>query len=37
VVKLSDNRTKATGDAAEIARYQRLFGDAGRGTQPVVV
>jgi len=26
-VKLSDNPRKATGDAAEIARYLRLFGD----------
>jgi len=29
-VKLSDNPAKATGDAAEIARYLRIFGDAGR-------
>ena len=29
-VKLSDNPEKATGDATEIARYLRLFGDAGR-------
>ncbi|WP_315763128.1 nicotinate phosphoribosyltransferase [Sphingomonas sp. Y38-1Y] len=36
-VKLSDNPEKATGDAAEIARYLRVFGDAGRGVQPVSV
>ena len=29
-VKLSDNPEKATGDPAEIARYLRIFGDAGR-------
>lgn len=29
-VKLSDNPEKATGDPAEIARYLRVFGDAGR-------
>ncbi|QQV76635.1 nicotinate phosphoribosyltransferase [Sphingomonas aliaeris] len=28
-VKLSDNPAKATGDAAEIARYRRVFGQAG--------
>lgn len=37
VVKLSDNPAKATGDPAEIARYLRLFGDAGRRVRPVVV
>jgi nicotinate phosphoribosyltransferase len=29
-VKLSDNPAKATGDPAEIARYLRIFGNAGR-------
>ncbi|PZU58744.1 MAG: nicotinate phosphoribosyltransferase [Sphingobium sp.] len=29
-VKLSDNPAKATGDPAELARYLRVFGDAGR-------
>lgn len=29
-VKLSDNPEKATGDPTEIARYLRIFGDAGR-------
>ena len=29
-VKLSDNPAKATGDSQEIARYLRVFGDAGR-------
>jgi len=29
-VKLSDNPAKATGDPAEIARYLRVFGEAGR-------
>ncbi|MBN2973040.1 nicotinate phosphoribosyltransferase [Roseomonas aeriglobus] len=29
-VKLSDNPAKATGDPSEIARYLRIFGDAGR-------
>jgi nicotinate phosphoribosyltransferase len=29
-VKLSDNPEKATGDPAEIQRYLRVFGDAGR-------
>ncbi|RZJ17287.1 MAG: nicotinate phosphoribosyltransferase [Brevundimonas sp.] len=36
-VKLSDNPHKATGDPAEIARYLRVFGEAGRQTRPVVV
>jgi nicotinate phosphoribosyltransferase len=31
-VKLSDNPAKATGTAAEIARYRRIFGDAGTQT-----
>lgn len=31
-VKLSDNPAKATGTAAEIARYRRIFGDAGAQT-----
>jgi nicotinate phosphoribosyltransferase len=29
-VKLSDNPAKATGDAGEVARYLRIFGDGGR-------
>ncbi len=37
VVKLSDNPRKATGDPAEIERYLRLFGDAGRHPQAVQV
>jgi nicotinate phosphoribosyltransferase len=36
-VKLSDNPEKATGDAAEIARYLRIFGDAGRAARAVGV
>ena len=36
-VKLSDNPETATGDPAEIARYLRVFGDAGRVRTPVVV
>lgn len=36
-VKLSDNPEKATGDPAEIARYIRVFGEAGRVVQPVSV
>jgi len=36
-VKLSDNPAKATGDKDEIARYLRVFGEAGRETTPVVV
>ena len=36
-VKLSDNPEKATGDPAEIARYLRVFGDAGRVRVPVRV
>ena len=36
-VKLSDNPEKATGDPAEIARYIRVFGDAGRVRTPVYV
>jgi nicotinate phosphoribosyltransferase len=36
-VKLSDNPEKATGDPAEIARYLRVFGEAGRTAQPVSV
>ena len=34
-VKLSDNPNKAVGDPAEVARYQRGFGDGGR-TAPAV-
>lgn len=36
-VKLSDNPAKATGDPAEIERYIRIFGSAGRETRPVYV
>ncbi|TXC70381.1 nicotinate phosphoribosyltransferase [Sphingomonas ginsenosidivorax] len=36
-VKLSDNPAKATGDPAEIDRYLRVFGNAGRAPQPVNV
>ncbi|MEG0818532.1 MAG: nicotinate phosphoribosyltransferase, partial [Brevundimonas sp.] len=36
-VKLSDNVEKATGDRAEIERYIRVFGEAGRGRQAVTV
>ena len=36
-VKLSDNPAKATGDPAEIARYLRIFGAAGRADAPVIV
>jgi len=36
-VKLSDNPSKATGEPAEIARYLRVFGAAGRVDAPVTV
>ena len=36
-VKLSDNPEKATGDPAEITRYLRVFGEAGRHAHPVSV
>lgn len=36
-VKLSDNPEKAVGDAAEIARYRRVFGVRGAVSQPVEV
>jgi nicotinate phosphoribosyltransferase len=36
-VKLSDNPAKATGDPAEIERYLRVFGDAGRREYAVSV
>ena len=36
-VKLSDNPAKATGDPDEIARYLRVFGEAGRVDQAVRV
>jgi nicotinate phosphoribosyltransferase len=36
-VKLSDNPAKATGDPAEITRYLRIFGDAGRVVADVTV
>lgn len=36
-VKLSDNPAKATGDPAEIERYLRVFGEAGRQATAVTV
>ena len=36
-VKLSDNPEKATGSPAEIARYLRVFGNAGRVRSAVLV
>ena len=36
-VKLSDNPEKATGSPAEIQRYLRVFGDAGRVRSAVYV
>jgi nicotinate phosphoribosyltransferase len=36
-VKLSDNPAKATGDPAEIERYIRVFGAAGRAAREVLV
>lgn len=36
-VKLSDNPAKATGTPAEIERYLRIFGEAGRQTAEVLV
>lgn len=36
-VKLSDNPRKATGPAAEIARYRRVFGSPVLAEQPVLV
>ena len=36
-VKLSDNPNKATGTAAEIARYLRVFGAEGREAREVVI
>ncbi len=36
-VKLSDNPMKATGDPVEIARYLRVFGEAGRVPHDVLV
>ncbi len=36
-VKLSDNPQKATGDAEEVQRYLRLFGDDDRVNQTLVV
>ncbi len=35
-VKLSDNPLKASGDAAELARYRRVFGQVGATRQPVI-
>lgn len=36
-IKLSDNPEKATGDAAEIARYLRIFGNSDRVAHAVTV
>jgi len=36
-VKLSDNPAKATGEPKEIERYLRIFGNADRGVEPVLV
>lgn len=36
-VKLSNNINKATGPAAEVERYKRVFGESGRGVQAVAV
>ena len=36
-VKLSDNPNKATGTAAEIARYLRVFGGEGAEEREVVI
>ena len=36
-VKLSDNPEKATGEAAELTRYLRVFGDDGRVRRRVTV
>jgi nicotinate phosphoribosyltransferase len=36
-VKLSDNPNKATGPAAEVARYRRVFGHDGMAETPVLV
>jgi nicotinate phosphoribosyltransferase len=36
-VKLSDNPAKATGEPKEIERYVRVFGNADRGVQPLLV
>ena len=36
-VKISDNPSKAIGPAEEIARYTRVFGDAGQAAMPVLV
>jgi nicotinate phosphoribosyltransferase len=36
-VKLSDNLAKASGSAAEIARYTDLFGDQGLGRRAIAV
>jgi nicotinate phosphoribosyltransferase len=36
-VKLSDNPKKATGSPSEIARYSRIFGEAGREAHEVLV
>jgi nicotinate phosphoribosyltransferase len=36
-VKLSDNLAKATGPKSEVERYIRVFGEQGRGEQPVTV
>ena len=35
-VKLSDNESKAMGDASEVERYRRVFGVAGLADIPVL-
>jgi nicotinate phosphoribosyltransferase len=35
-VKLSDNESKALGDASEVERYRRIFGVAGLADVPVL-
>jgi nicotinate phosphoribosyltransferase len=35
-VKLSDNYSKALGEASEIERYRRIFGTAGVADVPVL-
>ncbi len=36
-IKLSDNPEKATGAAAEVSRYKKVFGTAGLQAHPVLV
>ena len=35
-MKLSDNESKAMGDAREVERYRRVFGVAGLADVPVL-